>query len=131
MSDRSEKQLEIVLKLNKLTKQGKIAWARGVSLDLMGVQYAARFKDRSYYLTSSPFVQIAKEIRDPEPSPGTSGKFGLLIGEGDGDKELWIPPMPAVDDLVSTIRHQLIKGDTQDLDEGLKDLEEAENLLEG
>ena len=39
--------------------------------------------------------------------------------------------MPAVDDLASTIRHQIMKGDTQELDEVLKDLEEAENLLEG
>jgi len=131
---RSERQikdeLEIVLKLNKLTKQGKIAWARGISLDLMGVRYAGKFKDRSYYLTSSPVVQIAKGIQDPEPSPATNAKFGLLIRESDGDKEIWIPSMPVVDDLVRTIRHQMIKGDAQDLDEVLKDLEEAENLLE-
>jgi len=130
MSDRREKQLEIVLKLNRLTKQGKIAWARGISLDLMGVLYAANFKDRIYYLTSSPFVKIAKWIQDPEPSPATNAKFGLLIPKRDEDKEIWIPSMPAVDDLVSTVRHHLIKGDTQDLDEVLKDLEEAENLLE-
>ncbi len=39
--------------------------------------------------------------------------------------------MPAVDDLASTVHHQIKPGDTQDLDEVLKDLEEAENLLEG
>ena len=132
MSDRQEKQLEIVLKLNKLTKQGKIVWAQDISIDFMGfqAQYAAKFKDRVYYLTSSPVVQIAKAVQDPEFSQATNAKFGLLIRERDGDKEIWIPSMPVVDDLVRTIRHQMIKGDAQDLDEVLKDLEEAENLLE-
>jgi len=38
--------------------------------------------------------------------------------------------MQALDDLISTVRHQITKRDIQDLDEVLKDLEEAENLLE-
>jgi len=39
--------------------------------------------------------------------------------------------MPATDDLASTVRFQIGKEDTQDLDKVLKELEEAENLLEG
>ncbi len=132
MSDRQEKQLEIVLKLNKLTKQGKIAWI-GPSLFNVGIQYAAKFRNRSYLLTDSPIANALKPLqnlwlRNP-PSEGS--KFSLSIREDDEDKEIWISPMPAVDDLASTIRHQIMKGDTQELDEVLKDLEEAENLLEG
>ena len=127
MSDRRERQLEIVLKLNKLTKQGTITWVDAPSMPL---RYSAKFKNRSFLLTDQSSVFFYNSVRDEKSgiSTGKESKLNLLIR--DDDKEIWIPPMPAIDDLARTVHHQITKGDTQDLDEVLKDLEEAENLLE-
>ena len=63
--------------------------------------------------------------------PSEGSIFNLFIQEDGEEIEIWIPPMPATDDLASTVRFQIGKEDTQDLDEILRDLEEAETLLEG
>ncbi len=134
MSDRREKQLEIVLKLNKLTKQGKLVWSRVVP-SIGGkvgshlfpprggmTEYVSIFQNRSYFLSDAPVVTLLDKR--------TSGsKFILFIHSGVEVGEISVPPMPATDDLASTVRFQL--EDTQDLDKVLKELEEAENLLEG
>jgi len=139
MSDRRERQLEIVLKLNKLTKQGRITWVSPSPLGL-GTRYATRFGNRSYLLTDSPFASLGRVIPAAIRSALKSGSgdlpskgsiFSLFIQEDGEETEIWIPPMPATDDLASTVRFQIGKEDTQDLDKVLKELEEAENLLEG
>ena len=139
MGDRRKKQLEIVLKLNKLTQQSKIIWV-GSSHLAPALQYTSKFKNRSYFLTDSLFANLGKAIPaamrsalipGSEEIPSKGSNFGLFIRDDDEETEIWIPPMPAVDDLARTVHHQITKGDTRDLDEVLKDLEEAENLLEG
>lgn len=138
MGDRREKQLEIVLKLNKLTKQGRITWVNP-SLFGLGTRYATRFGNRSYLLTDSPFASLGRTfpaaIRSAMKSgsrdlPSEGSIFSLFIRENGEENEIWIPPMPAVDDLASTVHRQIKTGDTQNLDEILRDLEEAENLIE-
>jgi len=134
MSDRREKQLEIVLKLNKLTKEGKISWAEG-DAGLSGYEpsrvfelaprYSAKFKNRRFHLID--LFRTGKVLQRFEPHLRNSD-FSLLILEEEDDKEIWIPPMPALDDLADTIQYQ-VKEDIYDLDEVLKDLEDAENLL--
>ena len=131
MSDSREKQLEVVLKLNKLTKQGMITWMwLGPIPNVYGVKYSTMFKKRKFQLSDSPGLF---QLQHLNALPVEGSKFSLIIESGDEEKEIWIPPMPAIDDLASTVRHQLMKmeGDTGDLDEVLKDLEEAENLLDG
>ena len=135
MSDKREKQLNIVLKLNKLTKQGKLTWSwSGPLVDITGAgyKYYATFKNRRFQLSDSPIFNAAKQLQHIKTLPNEGSKFSLSIQGDDKEKEIWIPPMPAVDDLASTVRYQLMKmeGDTKDLDEVLKDLEEAESLLE-
>ena len=133
MSDRREKQLEIVLKLNKLTRQGKIVWVSPSPFG-SGLRYAAKFGNRDYLLrdsssTSLEPVTIRSALKHgSEDFLNQRSHFSLLIQ--DEEKEVWIPPMPAVDDLVSTVHHQIKTRETQVLDRVLKDLEEAENLLE-
>ena len=139
MSDRRGKQLEIVLKLNRLTKQGRITWVSPSPLGL-GTRYATRFGNRSYLLTDSPFASLGRAIPATIRSALKSGSgdlpsegsiFSLFVQQDGEETEIWIPPMPATDDLASTVRFQIGKEDTQDLDEILRDLEEAETLLEG
>jgi len=57
MSDRQEKQLEIVLKLNKLTKQGKLVWSQGFPLDGT-TEYVSEFNYRKCRLTDSPDIGL-------------------------------------------------------------------------
>ena len=131
MSDRREKQLEIVLKLNRLTKQGKLVWSK-VALPITAggtAKYVSEFKDRWYHLTDSPRWATVVSVNTPTISPNTL-RFSLYIKGNSEDEDIRIPPMPAVDDLASTVHHQIKPGDSQDLDEVLRDLEEAENLLE-
>lgn len=134
MSDRREKQLEIVLQLNKLTKQGKMIWSwTGPLANLSKGKFYAMFKSRKYHLAdSSSMTSFSNQMRNLDALPIEGSKYSLLIEGDDEEKEIWIPPTPAIDDLVRTVQHQLMKmeGDTQDLDEVLKDLEEAENLLQ-
>lgn len=77
-------------------------------------------------------TSFSNQMRNLDALPIEGSKYSLLIEGDDEEKEIWIPPTPAIDDLVRTVQHQLMKmeGDTQDLDEVLKDLEEAENLLQ-
>lgn len=135
MSDRRERQLEIVLKLNKLTKQGKIVWSQEYLPPSVGgvTQYVSEFRFRKYHLTDSPLIGLNRQLESIEPAKTNLSplNFNLYIKGDVEDKDIWIPPMPALDDLASTVRHQVMKGDIQELDEVLRDLAEAENLLEG
>lgn len=141
MSDRRERQLEIVLNLNKLTKQRKIVWSPVFPPLRIGgkTEFVSVFKNRRYYLTDAPPVSLLELAISRKPffsllaermtSRFKDSKFSLFIQEDGEEIEIWIHPMPATDDLASTVRFQL--EDTQDLDEILRDLEEAETLLEG
>ncbi len=123
-----------MLKLNKLTRQGKMVWSEEYPPPSVGgtTQYVSEFRYKKYFLTDSPRIGLNRQLGSIEPATTISStwRFNLYI-EGDvEDKNIWLPPMSALDDLVSTVRIQVAKGDIQVLDEVLKDLEEAENLLE-
>lgn len=99
-----EEQLDIVLRLNKQTKRGKLTWRRE--------QIPQTGTSRDVYVADLDTYRILVE-----EAPSGSGIGSLLErrashrlrirrrhAEADDDDRIVIPPMPAIDDLVSTIR---------------------------
>jgi hypothetical protein len=128
-----QEQLDIVLRLNKLTKRGVLAWERHSRSDL------ERRTSREAYVTNwEEYHVIVEEAPPADVFPLRRGfeseaSYRLRIRLRHGDVEddwIVIPPMPAIDDLVSTIQRvndepDRVKGDLDDLRSFKEKLDEA------
>ena len=133
MKDESrQKQLDIVLKLNKLTKQGKIKWnmSSRTTFDteeggLMATLafFEAEYKGRTFRveeISEGPVQSLQRsllQVKKPE------GSFRLVVSDPDESSNIIIPPIPAIDDLAQTIRRTYEEGK-------IEELEELDRLLE-
>jgi len=98
-----QEQLDIVLRLNKQTKRGKLTWRRK--------QFPAAGSSREGYVADLDAYRILVE-----EAPSGSGAGSFLERQAtyrmrirsrhtdSDDDQIVIPPMPAIDDLVSTIQ---------------------------
>lgn len=102
----SQKQLDIVLNLNRLTKKGRIEWERG---DRNGENdqvrsvpvYESEWKDhRVRILHGDPPLEKTDVRVDEEVDA-----YWIQVLDADGSR-IVIPPMSAVEDLVDTIERQ-------------------------
>lgn len=120
-----KEQLEIVLRLNSLTKRGKLQWSRDVRQDAgMGLSssyvYYTRWKNQYQVLVEKAPLGGAVSVFYP------SGSHRVRIRHV-GSEEDWIviPPMAAIDDLVDTI---VLKNDYPERSAG--DLDELRSFRE-
>jgi len=121
--EEQKEQLKIVLRLNKLTKRDKLHWHREQFTE------RERMQNRSGYVTDwNGYTLIVEEA--PRGSSGIMfSSYGIgnashrlrIRSRGEtGDDRIIIPPMPAIDDLVESIRRvnnepDRAKGDLDDL----------------
>jgi hypothetical protein len=99
-----EEQLDIVLRLNKQTKRGKLSWRRG--------QIQRTGTSRDVYVADLDTYRIIVEEAPAGQGIGSllerQASYRLRIrhrhAEADDEDRIVIPPMPAIDDLVSTIQ---------------------------
>lgn len=124
-----DEQLEIVLCLNKQTKHGELTWRRE--------QIRQTGKSRDVYVADLDTYRII--VEEAPTGQGISSflerqaDYRLRIrhrhAKADDDDRIVIPPMPAIDDLVSTIRRvndepDRAKGDLDELRSFKKHLDE-------
>ncbi|PQJ34557.1 hypothetical protein BSZ35_08070 [Salinibacter sp. 10B] len=102
----SQKQLDIVLNLNQLTKKERIEWEpadreRAENQVRSVPVYESVWKDHHVrILHGDPPLEKSDVRIDEEPN----SYWIQIIGTDDG--EIVIPPMPAVEDLVDTIERK-------------------------
>jgi len=99
-----EEQLDVVLRLNKQTKRDKLTWRRE--------QIRQTGKPRDVYVADLDTYRIIVEEAPTGQGVGSllerQASYRLRIrhrhAEAEDDDRIVIPPMPAIDDLVSTIQ---------------------------
>lgn len=139
MNEASEKQkqeqLDVVLRLNKLTKQGKLPWQRAHSAQAENSHdmYIANLKSYRIVVEESPSRRGLRTRLGRGALLEREASYRLRIrprrAGSEDDDQIVIPPMPAIDDLVSTIRRvndepNRAKGDLDDLRSFKKHLNE-------
>lgn len=126
-----QEQLDVVLQLNKLTKRGDLSWTRVPRHDvgLSGVTYVADWKTYQIIVEESSVGSSAG--LDIAGTHSSSYRVRIRARNADEEEEdlIVIPPMPAIDDLVSTIQRvndefDRAKGDLDKLRSFKKRLEE-------
>lgn len=124
MSDEiRQKQLDIVLKLNKLTKKGKIRWSRSTrstsDLGKRVEQFEANYKGRTFRLEEVSELSMSRSMLqyESEDSPR------LIVSDSDEESSIAFPPIPAIDELMETVRRRHQGGD-------IEELEKIDRLLE-
>lgn len=139
MSDVSEthrqEQLDIVLRLNKLTKRGKLSWERvrpqGEVVGMSRDAYVADWKGNRVIVEEPPVNASTGGGIAYESLNDASYRLRVRSRRADSDDEdrIVIPPMPAIDDLVATIQRvndepDRAKGDLDDLRDFKEQLDE-------
>lgn len=103
----TRKQLDVVLNLNRLTKEEGIEWERSGSNEEDGrgrstPVYEAEWKGHRVQILygDPPFQKEAVRVEE-EPEP-----YWIRVHDASGNRIVMIPPMPAVEDLIDTIERK-------------------------
>lgn len=140
--EQRKEQLDIVLRLNKLTKRGKINWEEGWEDDVLDSgykTYEAEWKGHRIvaepYPRSKSFGNKRGQLVTRNSSTGrvtSRATHRLCIKpieeSGSNDSKIVIPPMPAIDDLVSTIDRRM--GERVGSKGGVEELQSFKRLLD-
>jgi len=128
-----QEQLDIVLQLNKLTKRGDLSWKRIPRHEVgrSSVTYVADWK-RYRIIVEEPSAGASTGRGVPYRGAHSSSyrvRIRARYADEEDDDLIVIPPMPAIDDLVSTIQRvndefDRAKGDLGKLRSFKKHLEE-------
>ncbi len=142
MSTLEKKQIDIILKLNWLTLDGKIEWAYKPAQEFGsggGVEvFTADYRGRRFVLRSFSGASLLDVLRGVRPMDALlasqhQGATLDVYNDGEESPSLTIPPMPATNDLVDTIKQiQRDRGQDsleQERTERLQDLEELDRWL--
>lgn len=104
--EKQQEQLDIVLRLNKLTKRGKLTWRRepsqeqGRSRNRVG--YVADWNGYRLIVEKAP--RASGRILASQRIGNASHRLRVRSRGATSDDKIVIPPMPAIDDLVASIR---------------------------
>ena len=103
MRPTQKKQLEIVLNLNRLTKNGTIQWEAPEKDDVSGRQHQICRADWKGYQAQilkgdPPDRKHLAVVGTEEPED-----YWILIRGREGEEDIVIPPMSAISDLLDTI----------------------------
>lgn len=124
-----KKQIDIILKLNRLTQEGKLDWKKVLSPSGIDEEYHATFRDRRFVLDENrSFFDMLSGFRE-------AGYTLRVFAEGQDKPLNEIPPIPATRDLIASIKRKLeasqpaqlqsLEELDEELDEWLSESEQA------
>ncbi|MCH8960742.1 MAG: hypothetical protein IH820_05305, partial [Bacteroidetes bacterium] len=116
----SQKYTDVIVKLNRLTKEGKLTWEEGLSnvgagLGLMDEKrYRTRYQDKYFVIYQSRPIRLSRLLDAPPADPlmdlllnKFTSKSTLTVEDEEGNTIVTFPRYSLIDDLMRTIENKV------------------------